>query len=259
MAKLVLKMLLLLIAIVAAAALMYADVQTPLPPWIGWPLILLCGVGLALGGLAVAAMAPIPANPRLDPIEEADVDKLSQPVLDRIAALEELGYTLIGLPAWINTGFPTLVVAAVHESGRCFGFIYEIEGHGIHCDVVSDFDEGGSLTTTDAVAGLATPKPPGDLGQGFADAHFVTLHHEHTAALIWLEQMGLHVTRLRPDGFETMFKEAIARERGYFLKRPFRNTVITMWRMAFGSPMLGRLEDQPAARHWILQHARVLV
>jgi len=220
----------------------------PLGPWRWLAVLAIVAVGL-LAFTAFQLAANLPADPRLEPADEAEVNGELRSVCARF---EALGFRRVGPPLTVGISPPALLVAFVHEAERCYGSAFRTTTlppkTAFDCVSILDGDRGG-LTTGAEPAGAVIPAARGSLRQVFPRAGVEEVFERHREALQHLRSRGLPPRSVSASTFPRDFAMAFRRQREAFLAAPLRGVATTLWRAATGrTPHIGPIGEQPAAQ-----------
>ena len=248
MKALIFKVLPLVIGVAIGWLLINPPDWLDMPAWVRYPVLLLLVAVVVLIGFMVLILSNLPRDVEL---KAEDARKVSQGMFDLLDGYERAGFELAGPAFEVGVQPPAILVSLTHTSGEIYGTIFRTQTipPKTSCDVVSIFEPVGGLTTCAAREGAVLPTGPGVFFQVFENADTQTQLDRHLAALTYLKSRGVRVKHVSADTFPDDFKNAIASQRRFFLRRPFRHTIVTVYRAATGrTPHLGPLEEQDVAR-----------
>jgi hypothetical protein len=240
--------------------LVFGYVLVSPPGWLAFlgPYRWLGAVVLVFGGLvamtAYQLSANLPADPRLEPAPEEQVNGALRDLCDRF---EALGFQRIETPFLVRLSPPAIMVAFVNEAERTYATAFRTTTvpakTAFDCVSILDGDRGG-LTTGAEPSGAAIPAARGSLRQVFAKADVEQVFRRHREGLQFLRGRGLGARAVSAQTFRRDFAESFRRQREAFTSSPLRGALVTLWRAATSrTPHLGSIAAQSVARATIAE------
>lgn len=165
---------------------------------------------------------------QLEPIPESGYEKRIAGLDANQNALAGLGFTKID-EFYLRVSPDTVAYSYRHEQYPITLVDYDMQAAKF-CDMVTQFDNGYTLTTTNGQNAGVVPLPENRLGQQFPRAGFADLLHAHLDAGQFLHERGFQPSRLQSEIYRQSFLEHF-HEAGNYMKSPL-SPIKLLYRMA---------------------------